>query len=66
VLPAGAAYLAVFRVAGTTAFVGYSLALWQTVIWYHRSAGTTLRTTIDGLLYGLLTGGVFGWLWPTA
>ena len=26
--------------------------------------GTTLTSTIDGLLYACLTAGVFGWLWP--
>jgi hypothetical protein len=63
-LPAGAHYLAVFRFAGVTAFVGYSLALWQSTIWYKRSAWTTLKSTIDGLVYALCTAGVFGWLWP--
>jgi hypothetical protein len=63
-LPAGADYLAVFRFAGTTAFVGYSLALWQFSIWYKRRWLTTVKSTIDGLVYALLTAGVFGWLWP--
>jgi len=62
--PAGAHYLSVFRFAGCTAFVGYSLALWQNVIWYKRSWKATLKSTLDGLIYGLLTGGTFGWLWP--
>jgi hypothetical protein len=60
----GADYLHVFRFAGCTAFVAYAIALWQDTIWYKRSAGTTLKYTFDGLLYGLLTGGTFGWLWP--
>jgi len=60
----GAHYLAVFRFAGCTAFVGHSLALWQGTIWFKRSWKTTLKSTIDGLIYGLLTGGTFGWLWP--
>lgn len=60
----GARYLAVFRFAGTTAFVGYAVALWQDSIWYHRNLGTTIRNTLDGLLYGCLTAGTFGWLWP--
>lgn len=60
----GTRYLQVFRFAGATAFFGYSLALWQTSIWYRKSWGTTFRSTIDGLVYGLLTGGFFGWLWP--
>ena len=63
-LPPGSEYLAVFRFAGVTAFIAYSVALWQTSIWYHRALGTTIRSTIDGLVYGLLTAGVFGWLWP--
>ena len=60
----GAPYLEVFRFVGTVAFVGYSLALWQNTIWYRRSWATTLRSNIDGLIYGMLTAGTFGWLWP--
>jgi hypothetical protein len=60
----GTRYLQVFRFAGATAFFGYSLALWPMSIWYKRSWATTFRSTIDGLIYGLLTGGFFGWLWP--
>ena len=63
-LPPGARYLAVFRFAGVTAFTAYSLALWQMTIWYRRSVGTTVRATIDGLLFALVTAGTFGWLWP--
>jgi hypothetical protein len=62
--PVGARYPQVFRLAGVTAFVGYALALWQMAIWYRRAFGTTVRATIDGLIYALLTGGTFGWLWP--
>ena len=63
-LPSGAHYLKVFQVAGTTAFAGYSLALWQFSIWYQRSWITTLKATIDGLVFALLTAGTTGWLWP--
>jgi hypothetical protein len=61
----GVRYLAVFRFAGCTAFIGYSVALWQNSIWYSRSWKTTLKSTFDGLIYALLTAGVFGWLWPS-
>jgi hypothetical protein len=60
----GEDYLQVFRFAGCTAFIGYSLALLQTSIWYRRSWVTTVKVMIDGLIYGLLTAGTFGWLWP--
>jgi hypothetical protein len=63
-LPSGAEYLEVFRFAGTVAFVGYALALWQNSIWFSRKWSTTFKNTLDGLIYGLLTAGVFGWLWP--
>ncbi len=63
-LPPGAHYLKVFRFAGVTAFTGYALALWQNTIWYRRAWTTTLKSTIDGFVYGLLTAGTFGWLWP--
>ncbi len=60
----GAEYLQVFRFVGTTAFLGYAAALWQMSIWYRRAWSTTVKATIDGLIYALLTAGTFGWLWP--
>lgn len=63
-LSVGADYLEVFRYIGTTAFLGYSLALLQTSIWYRRAWSTTIKSMIDGLIYALVTAGVFGWLWP--
>ena len=63
-LPAGTDYLKVFQIAGCTAFTGYGLALLQDSIWYKRKWSTTLKSMFDGLVYGLVTAGVFGWLWP--
>jgi nucleoside recognition membrane protein YjiH len=60
----GTQYLEVFRVAGTTAFLGYSLAQAQNAIWRGTTWGVTLKHMLDGLIYGLLTAGIFGWLWP--
>ena len=61
---AGAPYLRVMRFAGATAFFCYSIAQFSESIWYKRSWSTTFKNMFDGLIYGLLTGGVFGWLWP--
>jgi len=60
----GARYPRVFQFAGTVAFCGYSLALMPQSIWYNRKWSTTLVSMFDGLIYGLLTAGTFGWLWP--
>jgi hypothetical protein len=63
-LPPGTAYLEVFRFAGATAFIGYAVALWQMSIWYRRAWTTTIKATVDGLIYACLTAGTLGWLWP--
>ncbi len=63
-LAPGTHYLQVFRVAGTTAFLGYGLAKIQDAIWKGETWGVTFKHLIDALLYGLLTAGTFGWLWP--
>jgi hypothetical protein len=63
-LPPGAPYLSVFRIVGTVAFIGFAGGLWQDSIWWNRKWSTTIKSTVDGLVYGLLTAGTFGWLWP--
>ena len=64
VLPPNADSHVILHTTGMAAFLGFSLALWQMAIWYRRSLGTTVRSTIDGLIYGLITGATFAWLWP--
>jgi hypothetical protein len=61
----GSDYLPVFRFVGTTAFVGYALALLQNSIWHKRAWSVTMKSAFDGLIYGLVTAGTFGWLWPS-
>ena len=63
-VPTGAPYGEMFRFASTTAFIAYSVALWQMSIWYRRAWGLTIKATIDGLIYACLTAVAFGWLWP--
>jgi len=60
----GANYLAVFRVAGTAAFLAYGLGNLSNGIWKGQPWSVTLKEVIDGLVYALLTAGAFGWLWP--
>ena len=62
-LPFGADYVSVFRFVDATAFIGYALALWEMSIWFYRSWTTAIKSTVDGLVYALLTAGTFGWLW---
>jgi len=43
------AYLRVFQLVGATAFIGYSMALWQMSIWYSRAWSMTIKATVDGV-----------------
>lgn len=60
----GADYLAVFRVAGTVAWLAYRWAAIPDAIWFGRPWIAIMKQLTDALAYGLLTDGVFGWLWP--
>jgi len=60
----GTSYLEVFRVVGTVAFLGYAGSEAQGSIWMGKPWPLTCKAIVDGLLYGLLTAGTFGWLWP--
>lgn len=62
-LAPGAPYLEVFRLTGTTAFIAYGVAYFQESIWFGRPWSLLAKNLFDALLYGLLTGGVFGWLY---
>ena len=61
---APAPFLEVFRVAGAVAFCCYVVALWQNWIWWGKSTRLTLTYSVDGLVYALVTGATFAWLWP--
>jgi len=65
-LAAGADYLAVFRLAGTVAVVAYALSNIPNSIWKGVPWSVTLKFVFDGIVYGLVTAGAFGWLWPQA
>lgn len=61
----GTDYLEVFRVAGTAAILGYAGAEPIRSIWFAHTWSSTLKSVLDGAIYGLLTAGTFGWLWPS-
>lgn len=60
----GAAYLEVFRITGVAAVLAYSVGRIFDSIWKGVSWGTTGKFVFDGIVYGLVTAGTFGWLWP--
>lgn len=63
-LPTSPASAEIVRFVGATTFIAYSAALWQMSIWYRRAWSTTIKATIDALIYSLITGAIFCYLWP--
>lgn len=63
-LPPGTPYLKVFRTAGSVAFLAHAAGAAPPSIWMGKPWRVTLKEMVDGLVYGLLTAGAFGWLWP--
>ena len=62
----GTEYLSVFRITGTVAFLAYSAGGWSSGIWMGVPWSSVWKNTFDALVYGLVTGGVFGSMWPGA
>ena len=63
-LSPGAEYMTVFRLTATVTWLAHGTAAIQEAIWFGRPWSSIARSLLDALIYGLLTGGVFGWLWP--
>lgn len=63
-LPAGTPYLRVFQVTGCAGFLAYSMGEIPGAIWMGKPWSVTIKDVADGLIYGLMMGGAFGWLWP--
>ena len=63
-IASGTVYLEVFRVVGTVAFLAYATGQVPSAIWMGKPWSVTFKELFDGLLYGLVTAGTFGWLWP--
>lgn len=65
-LDPGASYMTVFRFVAATGFLTFSWASIPFAIWYGLRWSTIGKYLLDGLIYGLVAAGVFGWLWPGA
>ena len=54
----------VFHVVGLAALLGYAFGPIPNAIWWGHPWSVTIKHFIDGLIYALITGATFAWLWP--
>jgi len=64
VLPIGTEYMKVFHTVGLVAFLAYAAGQLPASIWMGKPWSIAAKEVLDGLIYGLVTAGTFGWLWP--
>jgi hypothetical protein len=65
-IPPGADRLKVFQIIGTVGVLSYTFAFIPDHIWFQAGARKTTMCIIDGIVYGLVTGGVFAAFWKGA
>jgi hypothetical protein len=60
--PAARATSRCFASAGTVACLAYSGSQLPNAIWWGKPLSVVFKEIVDGVVYGLLTAGAFGWL----
>jgi hypothetical protein len=63
-LPGPAEFAKVFQVAATAGILAYSFSFIPNALWFGAYKRTIIASFIDGIIYGLITGAIFAWLWP--
>ncbi len=63
-LPGEASFSKVFQIAGTAGVLAYSFAFIPNAVWFGAYRRTIVASVVDGVVYGLVTGALFAWLWP--
>jgi hypothetical protein len=58
------AFCKVFQVLGTAGILAYCFATFPNDLWFQQKRRAMVMNWIDGIVFGLITGAVFGWLWP--
>ena len=63
-LAPGSDYMSVFRLTATITWLAYGAGVVPEAIWFGRPWSGVVKGWGDALIFALLTGGAFGWLWP--
>jgi hypothetical protein len=55
-----------FQVLGTIGILTYCFSFLPNMIWFQAGKRAMVNGIADGVLYGIVTGAIFSWLWPVA
>ena len=64
-LPGAAPFAKVFQVAATAGILAYCFSFIRNAVWFGSYKRTIVANVIDGIVYGLITGAIFAWRWPS-
>lgn len=54
----------VFHTTGLAAILGYAFGSFVQGIWWGQPWSAVFKDSADGILYAIITGATFAWLWP--
>lgn len=60
----GASVGKVVQVAGTAGVLAYCFATFPHDVWFQKKRRAMAMDWIDGIVFGLITGAIFAWMWP--
>jgi hypothetical protein len=60
----GADQKSVFRLLGAAGVLAYCFSFLPSGIWFNHTPRALVQSVIDGVIYGLLTGAIFAFMWP--
>ncbi len=63
-LDRGQSFKSVFHFVTLAAILGYGIGVLCDSIWKGQKWSISLKFVFDGVVYGIVTGATFGWLWP--
>lgn len=62
----GDSFAKVFQTVGTVGVLSYAFSHVPHGVWFGAYKRAILAQVFDGVVYGLITGAIFAWRWPTA
>lgn len=59
-----ASFAKVFQITATAGVLAYGFSFIPSALWWGSYTRTIIANTVDGVVYGVMTGAIFAWLWP--